>query len=50
VLIEGLPLLERDQKNERRLELKREIALAHQSGNQARAAELTRLRDELART
>lgn len=50
VLIEGLPLLERDHKNERRAELKREIQLANQSGDRARAAELTRLRDELART
>jgi len=50
VLIEGMPLLERDQKNEQRVQLKREIQLAIQTGDVARAQELTRLRDELART
>jgi hypothetical protein len=50
LLIEGLPLLERDLKNEQRARLKREIQLANQTGDAARAAELTRQRDELART
>lgn len=50
LLAEGVPLLERDQKNEQRAQLKREIQLANQSGDSARAAQLTRLRDELART
>lgn len=50
VLIEGLPLLERDYRNEQRVQLKREIQLAIQTGDAARAQELTRLRDELART
>jgi DNA primase len=50
ILIEGLPLLERDEKNERRLQLKREIELAYKSGDKARGDELQRLRNELART
>jgi DNA primase len=50
VLVEGLPLLERDRKHEQRAQLKRDIQLAFQTGDVARAQELTRLRDELART
>ena len=50
VLVEGIPLLERDRKNEQRAQLKRDIQLAIQTGDVARAQELTRLRDELART
>jgi DNA primase len=50
VLIEGLPLLERDRKNEQRVRLKRDIQIAIQTGDVARAEELSRLRDELART
>jgi hypothetical protein len=50
VLIEGLPLLERDRRDEQRAKLKREIQIALQSGDVQRAQELTRLRDELARS
>ncbi len=50
LLAKAIPLLERDHGNEQRARLKREIQLANQSGDAARAAELTRLRDELART
>jgi DNA primase len=50
VLIEGLPLLERDRRNERRAQLKREIQIALQSGDRERAQELTRQRDELAKS
>lgn len=50
LLIEGLPMLERDRKNEQRQQLSREIQIANQTGNQARAHELMRLRDELAKT
>lgn len=50
LLIEGLPMLERDRKNEQRQQLSREIQIANQTGNQARAQELMRLRDELAKT
>ncbi|MEY4512223.1 MAG: hypothetical protein RLZZ450_4345 [Pseudomonadota bacterium] len=50
LLIEGLPMLERDRKNEHRAQLSREIQIANQTGNQARAQELMRLRDELAKT
>jgi DNA primase len=50
LLIEGLPMLERDRRNEHRAQLSREIQIANQTGNQARAQELMRLRDELAKT
>jgi DNA primase len=50
LLIEGLPMLERDRRNEQRAQLSREIQIANQTGNQARAQELMRLRDELAKT
>jgi DNA primase len=50
VLNEGLPLLERDLRMEQRARLKREIQVAREGGDYVRAAELTRLRDELART
>jgi DNA primase len=49
VLIEGLPLLERDLRMEQRARLKREIQAARDGGDYVRAEELTRLRDELAR-
>jgi len=49
LLIEGLPLLERDFRNEQRAQLTREIHLAYQTGDAARARELMRRRDELAR-
>jgi DNA primase len=49
VLIECLPLLERDRRDEQRAKLKREIQIALQSGDVQRAQELTRLRDELAK-
>ncbi len=50
VWIEGLPLLERDRKDEQRARLKREIQIALQSGDTQRAQELTRQRDELAKS
>jgi DNA primase len=50
LLVEGMPLLERDRKNEQRAQLSREIQIANQTGNQTRAQELMRLRDELAKT
>ena len=50
MLIQGLPALEREKQLGRRAEIKREIELAEKSGDRARVAELTRLRDELART
>ena len=50
VLIEGLPLLERDRRDEQRARLKREIQIALQSGDTQRAQELTRQRDELAKS
>lgn len=49
VLIEGLPLLERDRRDEQRAELKKKIRLALQSGDTELAQELTRKRDELAK-
>lgn len=49
VLIEGLPLLDRDRRNEQRAELKRKIRIALQSGDTELAQELTRKRDELAK-
>lgn len=49
-LARALPWLERDRKNEQRAQLSREIQIANQTGNQARAQELMRLRDELAKT
>ncbi len=49
VLIEGLPLLDRDRRDEQRAELKREIRIAFQSGDTELAQELTRKRDELAK-
>src|SRR5262249_17976591 len=50
VLIEGVPLLERDRRDEQRARLKREIQIALQSGDTQRAQELTRQRDELAKS
>jgi len=50
VLIEGIPFLERDQRSEERARLKRRIQAARDGGDFALAEELTRLRDELART
>jgi len=50
LLVEGMPMLERDRKNEQRAQLSRDIQIANQTGNQTRAHELMRLRDELAKT
>jgi DNA primase len=50
VLNQGLPLLERDLRMTERTRLKREIQAARDSGEHARAEELTRQRNELART
>jgi hypothetical protein len=49
-LTNGLRWLERDFKNGQRAQLSREIQIANQTGNQARAQELMRRRDELAKT
>lgn len=49
-LIEGLPWLERDLRDKQRAQLSREIQIAYQTGDEARRLELTRLRDELAKT
>ena len=45
----AIPWLERDLREEQRAQLKRDIQIAIQTGDVARAQELTRLRDELAR-
>jgi DNA primase len=50
LLVSGVPELERAQKNEERERIKREIQIAYQTGDVARAEELQRLRHELART
>lgn len=50
VLNHGLPLLERDLRMAERAQLRREIQAARDSGEHARAEELTRRSDELART
>jgi len=50
VLQQGLPLLERDRKAFEREQLKRDIQTARECGDFERANELTRLRDELAKT
>jgi DNA primase len=50
LLIEGIPFLERDRNMQERTRLKREIQAAYDRGDHAEAAELTRLRNELART
>jgi DNA primase len=50
VLNHGLPLLERDLRMAERARLRREIQAARDSGEHARAEELTRRSDELART
>jgi hypothetical protein len=50
VLIQGVPLLERDRRDEQRAKLKREIQIALQSGDTQRAQQLTRQRDELAKS
>ncbi|MFT3921511.1 MAG: DNA primase [Myxococcales bacterium] len=50
VWIKGLPLLDRDRRDEQRARLKREIQIALQSGDTQRAQELTRQRDELAKS
>ncbi|MDB4987158.1 MAG: primase [Myxococcaceae bacterium] len=49
-LAAALPWLEQDFKKERRAEIRLEIEAAYKTGDQARAQELTRLREELART
>jgi hypothetical protein len=50
LLIEGIPFLERDRNMKERTRLKREIQAAYDRGDHAEAAELTRLRNELARS
>jgi hypothetical protein len=50
LLIEGIPFLERDRNMQERTRLKREIQAAYDRGDHAEAAELTRLRNELARS
>jgi len=50
LLIEGIPFLERERKQTERSRLKRDIQAAYDRGDHAEAAELTRLRNELAST
>jgi len=50
VLVKGLPLLEQDWNRYERERLKHEIRMARESGDSEKATELTRLRDELAKT